>query len=118
MAGRLSERGAWGTSTRVHWCSTGMVMVVQNVGRIAVVGGRYKCERSGGWAGLGGRKGGKGSLYRGGACSFLKDTIVMEDMVIRTVGSDCLQVGFCSVRLSLVWLGILKHGTVSYPTVQ
>ena len=38
----------------------------------------------------------------------------MEDMVISKVG--LLAGGFGSVRLGLVWLGILKHGIIPYHT--
>jgi len=57
-----------------------------------------------GWAG------GREAFIARGACSFLKGTVVMEDMVISKVG--LLAGGFGSVRLGLVWLGILKHGIV------
>ena len=54
--------------------------------------------------GAGRKEGREGKpLSRGGACSFLKGTVVMEDMVISKVG--LLAGGFGSVGLGLVWLG-------------
>ena len=94
-----------------------MVVVVQNIGRIAVGSGRF--ERSRGWVGLGGREGGKGrrgrqvSIARG-ACSIPKGhgTVVMEDMVISGIG--LLAGVFGLVGSGLVWLGIVKYRGVSY----
>ena len=68
------REGLASEALRVQWCSTSMVRVVQNVGRIAVASGR--CERSGGWLGwAGGREGEGKSSSRGVHAAFLKGTV-------------------------------------------
>lgn len=72
------REGLASEALRVQWCSTSMVRVVQNVGRIAVASGR--CERSGGWLGWAGGREGEGKSSSRGACSIPKGhgMVVME----------------------------------------